>query len=121
MKTLEYFLVATTFTKEQCKALLRPILKVALPKCKVQRNLPRKLVHGTLRTRGLNLLDIYWTQLVEHLQSITRHMNPNSPSRDLHEENMDLVQYHVGSSDTFWDLPYKKYGHLVPDVRKKII
>jgi hypothetical protein len=55
LRTLEYPLVATTFTQEQCKDLLKPVLKTALPLCKIQRRLPRALVHGSYRTRGLNL------------------------------------------------------------------
>jgi hypothetical protein len=39
----------------------------------------------------------------------------DTPSRDMHVENMDLVQFHVGSTATFWDLPYEEYGILAPD------
>jgi hypothetical protein len=92
MRTLEYPLVATTMTREQCKEILRPILKTALPLCKVQRNLPRALVHGTLKARGLIIPNLYWMQLIQHIQSIHQHMHQDTPSRDLHTENMDLVQ-----------------------------
>jgi hypothetical protein len=33
----------------------------------------------------------------------------------MHEENMDLVQFHVGSTVNFWELPYEEYGSLAPD------
>ncbi|MGL5936571.1 MAG: endonuclease/exonuclease/phosphatase family protein [Cetobacterium sp.] len=115
MKTLEYPLTATTFTQKQCKDLLRPVLKTALPLCRIQRRMPRDLVHGSLRVRGLNIPNLYWTQLIHHLHSIQRHMHRNTPSRDLHEENMDLVQFHVGSTVNFWDLPFEEYGHLAPE------
>ena len=115
MKTLEFPLMATTFTHDQCKTILRPILKSALNLCGVQKKIPRKLLHGSLRTRGLNLPDLYWTQLVEHIQAILRHMHRDTPSRDLHEENMDLVQFHIGSAVTFWDLPFEEYGSLAPE------
>jgi hypothetical protein len=115
LRTLEYPLVATTFTRAQCKELLKPILKTALPLCKIQRRLPRALVHGSFRSRGLNIPDLYWTQLIQHLHSILRHMHRDTPSRDLHAENMDLVQFHVGSSVTFWELPFQEYGCLAPE------
>jgi hypothetical protein len=42
-------------------------------------------------------------------------MHRDTPSRDLHTENMDLVQFHVGSGVTFWELPFQEYGCLAPD------
>jgi hypothetical protein len=115
LRTLEYPLVATTFTQDQCQELLKPVLKTVLPLCKIQRRLPRALVHGSYRTRGLNLPNLYWVQLIQHIQSILRHMHRDTPSRDMHEENMDLVQFHIGSTVTFWELPFEEYGSLAPD------
>ncbi|MGL5936442.1 MAG: hypothetical protein ACRCZI_12575, partial [Cetobacterium sp.] len=115
LRTLEYPLTATTFTQAQCTELLQPILAAALPRSGVQRRLPRALVYGPLRTRGLNVPNLYWVQLIHHVQSIMRHMCRDTPSRDMHEENMDLVQFHVGSAANFWELPYEEYGALAPD------
>jgi hypothetical protein len=115
MRTLEYPLVATTLTRDQCKEILKPILKTALPLCRIQRRLPRALVHGSFRTRGLNIPDLYWTQLIQHIHSIQRHMHRDTPSKDLHMENMDLVQFHIGSTVTFWELPFQEYGCLAPE------
>jgi hypothetical protein len=72
-------------------------------------------VHGSLKVRGLDLLELLWVQLIQHLHSILRHMHRDTPSRDLHTENMDLVQFHVGSSVTFWELPFEEYRSLAPD------
>ncbi|MGL5936607.1 MAG: hypothetical protein ACRCZI_13415, partial [Cetobacterium sp.] len=115
LKTLEYPLTATTFTADQCKELLRPVLKTALPLCRIQRRLPRALVHGSIRSRGLDLPNLYWVQLIHHLHTILRHMHRNSPSQELHTENMDLVQFHIGSTVNFWELPFEEYGSLAPD------
>ena len=93
---------------------MKPILKVALNKCGVQKRLPRKLVYGTLRSRGLGLKDPYWIQLIQHLLAILRHSHRDTPTHDLIHENMELVQFHVGSERTFWDLPYQQYGTLAP-------
>jgi hypothetical protein len=66
----------------------------------------------SLRFRGLDLPNLYWVQLTQHLQSIFRHMHRDTPSKDLHVENMDLVQFHVGSTVNFWELPFKEYWSL---------
>jgi hypothetical protein len=113
LKTLEYPLVATTLTQTQFTGLLQSILKVILPMCRVQWKLPRALVFGSLRSRGLT--NLYWTQLIHHLQSILQQIHRNTLSKDLHTENMDALQFHIGLSVTFWELPFEEYGPLAPE------
>ena len=114
MKTIEYPLAATTFTRKQVDKLMSPLLRTILPITRIQRNMPRKLVYGTLRARGLDIKDPYITQLIYHLQSIMRHQQRDLPSRQLHEENMDNVQLHVGSELPFWEISFDQYGVLAP-------
>ena len=45
MKTLEYPLLATTFTQKDVNDIMRPLLKTILPMCGIQRNLPRALLY----------------------------------------------------------------------------
>lgn len=73
MKKIEYPLVATTLSRKQIDDIMRPILRGALNKCAIQKNIPRKLLYGNLRARGFNLKDPFLTQLIAHLQSILRH------------------------------------------------
>ena len=115
MKTLEYPLVATTFTQQQVNEIMKPILKVALNKCGLQKKLPRKLLYGTLKTRGIHLKNIFLLQLILHSQSILKHAHKDTPSNDLHIKNMDLVQMYVGSQESFWQLPFQWYGSLAPE------
>ena len=114
-KTIEYSLVATTFSREDIDDIMRPLFKAALRLCGLQRNLPRKLLYGPLEARGCGLKDPYYLQLIHHLTSILKHQHRNTPSADLHAENMELVQTYVGSDQNFWDLPFTMYGHLAPD------
>ena len=114
MKTIEYPLTATTLSRHDIHLVMKPLLRSALNKVGVQKNMPRKLVYGTLRSRGLGLRDPYWSQLIQHLQVILRHSHRNTPTRMLLDENMDLVQLYVGSEINFWELPYEVYGSLAP-------
>ncbi len=115
MNTIEYPLTATTFSQEEIDTIMKPILQTILPMCGVQRNMPRKLVYGTLRGRGLNIHNPYWTQLIRHLHAIMSHYHRDTPTSDLIAENMELVQLYVGSDQTFWSLPFPLYGQLAPD------
>ena len=115
MKTIEYPLIATTFTRKQIDKIMKPLWKTALNLCQIQKKLPRKLIYGTLKARGLGLKDPFLLQLIFHLQTILRHTHRDTPTHDLIDENMDLVQLHVGSKQPFWDLPFELYGPLAPD------
>jgi hypothetical protein len=114
MKTIEYPLIATTFSQKEVHQFMHPLLKAALNSCGVQKNLPRKLVYGTLRSRGLGIQDPFWTQLIQHLQVILRQHHRDTPTSSLLDENMDLVQLYVGSEINFWELPFPQYGFLAP-------
>ena len=113
-KTIEYPLVATTFSREDIDDIMRPIYKCALRICGIQRNLPRKLLYGPLEARGCGLRDPYLMQMIAHVTAILKHTKRDSPSHDLLDENMDLVQLYVGSDQTFWSLPFQMYGDLAP-------
>ena len=77
--------------------------------------MPRKLVYGTLLSRGYTIIDPYQTQTIEKVLSILRHANRDTPSRDLHRDTMEDIQLAVGSSRPFWDMPYADYECLAPD------
>jgi hypothetical protein len=72
-------------------------------------------VYGTFWSRGLGLQDPYWTQLIHHLQAILRHCHRGTPTSMLLDEKMELVQLHVGSDQTFWELPSTQYCFWAPD------
>ena len=114
-KTIEYSLVATTFSREDIDAIMQPLFKAALRLCGLQRNMPRKLVYGPLEARGCGLKDPFYMQLILHITSILKHQHRDTPSRDLHQENMELLQFYIGSDQNFWDLPFPQYGILAPD------
>ena len=114
MKTIEYPLMATCICRKDMQDIMRPILQAALPKAKIQKHFPRKLVYGSLGSEGFGLRNPSTIQLIEHLHAIVCHSHRDSPSHDLHLHNMEIVQCYVGSEKPFWDLPYKLYGPLAP-------
>jgi len=114
MKTLEHPLVATSLSRSDADTIMTPILKAILPKLGIQKKTPHSLLYGSASVQGSNLKDPWVTQLVEHLQAIMRHQHRDAPSADLHVENMELTQCHVGSAAPFWELPFDLYGCLAP-------
>jgi len=114
MKTIEYPLAATSISKKDMQDIMRPIFQAALPKARIQKHFPRKLVYGTLMSKGFGVHDPSASQVIEHVHSLTRHSFQDSPSHDLHVQNMELVQCYVGTEKPFWDMPFAEYGHLAP-------
>jgi len=115
MKTLEYPIMATTLTEDESGAIMWPLLQAALPKCRVQKRFPRKVMFGTKRSHGIDIPSISVTQTVQHVQAIIRHGHRSSPSHDLHLHNVEAIQCHLGSKIPFWELPFKLYGNLAPE------
>ena len=115
MKTLEYPLAATTFTEDQVKEIMSPLLKVTLNLCGLQKRLPRPVLYGPLKERGCGLKDIFILQLAYHLLVLLKHQQRNTTTGDLLQEAMENIQFYVGSDQNFWDLPYEHYALLVPD------
>ena len=74
MKSIEYPLAATTFSREQIDNIMCPLFKTALNMCNIQRHLPRKLLYGPIQYRGCGLKDHY----------------RDTASNNLLQENMDL-------------------------------
>ena len=114
-KTIEYSLTATYFSRDEIDSIMKPLLQAALRLCGLQRNMPRKLVYGPKESRGCGLKDPFWLQLILHVTTILKHQEQDTPSRDLMDKNMDLVQLYVGSDQNFWELPFPLYGHLALD------
>jgi len=79
MKMIEYLLAATSISKKDMQDIMRPILQAALPKACIQKHCPRKLVHGTLMSKGFGVYDPSASQVIEHVHSLIRHSFQDSP------------------------------------------
>ena len=86
MKTLEYPLVATSFTEDQVKEIMSTLLKVTLNLCGIQKRLPYPLLYGPLLERGCGLKDIFTLQLAFHLMVILKHQQRDTTTSDLLQE-----------------------------------
>ena len=93
---------------------MAPIFKIALNLCRLQKNLPRKLLFGPIEVRGNGIHDPFYVQLTSHLQVILKHQVEDTPTKDLLQDTMEGVQYYVGSDQNFWELPFGDYGALAP-------
>ena len=94
---------------------MRPLCKIPLNLCSLQKNLPKHLLYGPIEERGCGLKDPYYLQLAYHLFTVLKHHARDTATSDLLDENMDCIQYYIGSDQNFWELPFELYGFLAPD------
>ncbi len=73
LRKLNYPLVTTTFSCQQCDQIMSPILQQGLPKAGVIRTFPRALVHGPLDYGGLDIPHLYMEQMIAHIHTILRY------------------------------------------------
>ncbi len=62
-RKLEYPLVATMFTQQQCTAIMQPILAQGLVAAGFDRLFPRAIVHGPWQWGGLNIPNLFTEQV----------------------------------------------------------
>ena len=86
MKTVEYPLVTSSFTKKECSYIMAPILEAGLPAIHTQRRLPRVLVHGPKRFQGYAIPDIWANQIIDHLHVVGMHCISSRSSTGLPRE-----------------------------------
>jgi len=103
-----------SISKKDMQDIMRPILQAALPNARIQKHFPRKLVYSTLMSEGFGVYDPSASQVIEHIHSLIRQSFQNSPSHDLHIQNMELVQCYVGTVKPFWDMPFAECRRLAP-------
>ena len=74
-KSLEYPLLATTLSEEQCRKVEQPALTVALHSSSLPSNFPRDILYGPKGKLGLGASRLFTTQGLKHIRAILNHGN----------------------------------------------
>ncbi len=72
-RTLSYPFPASNLTKQQCEAIMFPILQYGLPAMGICRYIPRKLVFAPTKYMGLGMQHLYTVQEISRLKDIIDH------------------------------------------------
>jgi hypothetical protein len=73
LKKLEYALPALSLNKIQCKAIMTPVLKAALPKSGYNRNFPRELIYRPISHLGGGIHHLFSSQIIEPALIVMHH------------------------------------------------
>jgi hypothetical protein len=74
MPAIEYPLGTVSFTSQQCDAIQRPILQVAIRKMGYPINFPRALVFGPKELGGLGIKSVWTERCIQHISTAVGHL-----------------------------------------------
>jgi hypothetical protein len=115
LKTLEYALPALSLTEIQCKAIMGPILKAALPKSGYIRNFPRELIYGPISHLGGGIHNLYSSQIIEQALIVMRHGPHESSTGKLLRGKMETLKLELGLHGKIFDQDFKTVGRLATE------
>jgi hypothetical protein len=93
---LSYPLPATTFSEKTCKSIIWPILRTLLPKCKIARSFPQKLLYGPGSCLGLALPSLFLQQGIFHIVDIIEHLYHNDITGHLIRTELEHLHLETG-------------------------
>ena len=110
-----YRLAASSFTYEQCDALMKPIFPILLNAYGFHRHFSRIMATAPFQYGGLNITHFFDIQGKQKLKFLTMHLKRNDTTGKLIKIAMQNIQVSVGSSSPFYTLPFEQYNQLIPD------
>ena len=109
-KSLEFPLVATTLTKEECRKIESPALKVALQCSGMPSNFPRDILNGPEEYLGLQANRIYITQGLKHIRALMDHGMEESITGKQMRAVMERHKLELGVSTSLFKTNYEIFG-----------
>lgn len=106
LKTLEYPLLATTLSDKECDAILRPVLRAALPSSGLVFSFPRSILYGTTKAGGLGLRNLATTQGIQHVTACLSHGHTMTLTGRLIRANIEMAKLVAGFPGSFFRLPF---------------
>jgi len=116
MKTLEYPLLATSFSEKQCTEITSQLLQVGLSRSAIMRNFPRTLVFAPLEYKGLALPNLWSTQNFSHVVEILKAgVDSEDTTATLLRHSLECMKLEVGLPGPILTQPFKTFGHLATE------
>jgi hypothetical protein len=116
MKTLEYPMIAILLSRKQWDKLISPLFAAILPKAKISRHCPWKVLFVPLSRQGLGLIHPHDRQHLSQIQTIfrhsDRHSDRHSPTRQLICASLEQLQLELGIPDPVFESSHELYGCL---------
>ena len=113
MKKLEYPLLAMTLTREQCDNILKPLLRTALPRTRINRNFCGKTLRAPGGFLGLNFPCLYTSQVIAHMECLLRHGGQSTITGRLLEGTIEVAKAELGFPGKLFSHSASEFSHLL--------
>lgn len=111
-RTIAYPLPATTFSPAECKQIQRSALRTILPRYRINRNFPPRLLHASGRVLGMGFPDAYATQLSEHSEILLRHGPQPTLTGLFLRGTIEAAKLEIGLPTDLFSSPYAQVSRL---------
>ena len=115
LKTIEYPLLTLHLSREQLRKIMSPVLIGALPKTKFNRNFCRKTLFGPSSHLGLELHQVFTTQVIDHIDGFLRHATQETLTGKLIRGSLEAVKVEIGLPGHLFANKFQEVGHLATD------
>jgi hypothetical protein len=112
MKTLEYPLMATSLSQDQCDAIMQPILNAGLPALGFNRRMTSAVVFGPRRYQGVGIPDLWSLQGVLKLWIAIAHGDAPTITGCSLRAVLSLHTIKLGLPGSFLQQDFATFGHL---------
>jgi hypothetical protein len=112
MKTLEYPLMATSLSHEQCYTIMRPLLQAGLPVLGLNRHLTRSVVYGPRRFQGVGIPDLWVLQGILKLWLALAHGDAPTITGCSLRAALSLHMIELGLPGYMFQQDFTQFGHL---------
>jgi hypothetical protein len=110
---IRYSLPATSLSNKQCEEIDKTLRKGLLPAIGINRNFPKKLVHGACDSGGLGIPSTYVAQGVAGISQLCSNLGATeSMMAKLTTACWEALQVEIGSDTGIFELDFAKYGGL---------
>lgn len=109
------YLESSTFTKDECDTLQKPLYKMILPKIGLNQHIPLAFRYAPKCFHGMELRDICTDQGIFQIIHFLQHIGEETQDGKMIICNIECAQIQIGTVTPFLNLPFYEYEILLPN------
>lgn len=112
LKSIQYPLPATNFTRSEAYTLQKRFMNTVLPALHLRRTTPHAYLHSPTSSLGLNIPHIWMELGLAKLETILRHGGTTGITGTAIQHVLESLHLELGTDKNFTELPWKHYHPL---------
>ena len=109
---LKYCLAASTFSEKQCKSIMFPAIKAALPKAGICGSMATGMRNGPKLSGGAGVLSLFDNQGCARTAAL-EHLFRKSPTGEQMRLCIEDICQEIGLYGSIWSLPFGRYSKWI--------